>query len=843
EFKNLKIFGYQLEKIGNFYYLAVSPDSNRLRNLFSLVPPLGLKTPTPDISNKTMDSKNLSLVSAPIEGFSGEENASTTQDDIPQKSQKVSFGLTCTTEDIAKEHESPKAETKKGNKLMRKKRRERRDSERRGVLGSSDSEEDASSTTKDLSTYKLDSKFMVPKKLITEEQNDISSVNKNKTALDKNMTLRIESEDKSNVKVTSVEVPQGEEESGNNSEFKKDTTAEMLALKPVERIRCGSINLPRTQVSKTEVIRKSASTDDFSPSIHDNEETRLLHSSPAMWNEVPRSKHSSCDGSKISSDHSKSRHSSGGEILKSRHNSGTGSIMGLYSDVSSLFESGQTTEDGCEGDISDLEESTDWITDLDAPQPPEFWILIKIDSVIQTYFHCRRDLDVEQCKAVHKEVVRLLKDQIKLVNQRLLLQDLYDCRICNHLLEPETSEDVWRHEDMKDLEGENSEYLEAAMKFKLGAFACRQVWTKKFELHPRLKLSGKGGMKGIYTLKKTLNPFMVTNRKNMFVYEDSSGVGTNVFYLRLHEKQTPTYGSAVMETRKDDSLSRSSSVVSLGKKQNRDDEIGFQGERRSFIEKDVIVEGVPSTTCQRRNQQDYIILTVHGIAEPGIDIKENLVQMLQKRLDDAVLDAICLMLWDNPHHKLSSEDILVNVYALPYVQALCYYLRQNMIPVDSHLPNTWTQNPKIIFRFLSHRSRSNDRSEYIFKSGTKGLACLALSVIDSHGNAYKKGFNSVIPNAFEEILSETEFEIMTQTGQHIAENDNVVFQFKVWECGRLEFEEMGKCLEEAIKHALWDLSTEYRFLVAPITLSSVLAVSQPSTPVKGFIQFLFFFNE
>lgn len=61
----------------------------------------------------------------------------------------------------------------------------------------------------------------------------------------------------------------------------------------------------------------------------------------------------------------------------------------------------------------------------------------------------RRDLDVEQCKAVHKEVVRLLKDQIKLVNQRLLLQDLYDCRICNHLLEPETSEDVWRHEDMK----------------------------------------------------------------------------------------------------------------------------------------------------------------------------------------------------------------------------------------------------------------------------------------------------------------------------------------------------------------------------------------------------------
>lgn len=70
------------------------------------------------------------------------------------------------------------------------------------------------------------------------------------------------------------------------------------------------------------------------------------------------------------------------------------------------------------------------------------------------------------------------------------------------------------------------------MKFKLGAFACPQVWSKKFELHPRLKLAGKGVNKGIQTLKKSLNPFMVNNRKNMFVYEDRSGVGNNVFYLR-----------------------------------------------------------------------------------------------------------------------------------------------------------------------------------------------------------------------------------------------------------------------------------------------------------------------
>lgn len=36
----------------------------------------------------------------------------------------------------------------------------------------------------------------------------------------------------------------------------------------------------------------------------------------------------------------------------------------------------------------------------------------------------------------------------------------------------------------------------------------------------------------------------------------------------------------------------------------------------SFGEKDVIMEGVPSTPAQRRRSH-YIVLTVHGIAEPG----------------------------------------------------------------------------------------------------------------------------------------------------------------------------------------------------------------------------------
>ena len=130
----------------------------------------------------------------------------------------------------------------------------------------------------------------------------------------------------------------------------------------------------------------------------------------------------------------------------------------------------------------------------------------------------------------------------------MLLRDLHDSRICNQLLEPEASEDIWRNEDtsvtgtavpdryarersVEDLEMESGNYLEANMKFMPGAFACPVVWEIPFYLHPRLKIgpSATGISRGIKALRVVLNAFSVSNRKNMFVYQNQMG---NVFYLR-----------------------------------------------------------------------------------------------------------------------------------------------------------------------------------------------------------------------------------------------------------------------------------------------------------------------
>lgn len=52
-------------------------------------------------------------------------------------------------------------------------------------------------------------------------------------------------------------------------------------------------------------------------------------------------------------------------------------------------------------------------------------------------------------RSVQADVVRNVRALVKLVNQTLLLQDLHNTRMCNPLLEPETSEEIWLKEDTK----------------------------------------------------------------------------------------------------------------------------------------------------------------------------------------------------------------------------------------------------------------------------------------------------------------------------------------------------------------------------------------------------------
>ncbi|XP_042227057.1 KICSTOR complex protein SZT2-like isoform X3 [Homarus americanus] len=677
-----------------------------------------------------------------------------------------------------------------------------------------------------------------------------------------------------------------------------------LSLPLNELIRCGSESFPRPPLS-AEVIRKSASTDNFVPCVTDASVEQLRAtpsctmttsgSSCGLWAEFIKSRHNSSEvmksrnSSGTSADLLKSRHNSGtgGDILKSRHNSGTGSVPGgPYSDVSSLLESGQTTEDGCEGDISDSDnDCCDWLQDFESVRPflPEFWLILRVSSDrVDTFFHCRTETEMARWCEVQTEVVRSVRSLVKLVNQTLLLQDLHNTRMCNLLLEPETSDDIWRHEDTKgrgvdDSDAECRGYLEAAFKFKPGAFACRVVWETKFELHPKVKCTaGKVGSKGILALRTILNPFSVNNRKNMFVYEDSSGNGSNVFYLRLKEHQSTSVSPQVEGRRDETGLSRSSSVVSLGKRGSRDDDplslkaVGasqhyeLRPRVSSFGEKDVIMEGVPSTPAQRKHNH-CIILTVHGIAEPGPAIKEELVRMLQNRLDEAVVEAICVMLWSNPQHKLTPEIVhfiqppyqppktilrfTVSAHAHRHLQAVGYYLRQNMLSCGFIHPKFADNCLEHHFQDFSATDQDLSSEPNIFlyvrprKSAAKGIACIAFSLVDGSG-CIVQHISCPRPSqdAYMEVFSRQDFEVLTYTQEYQpsptkSPGPMAMLQFKVWESGRVDLDEVRRYLMDSTRHALWDVNTEYRLLTAPVmppqpVQQHTTPASEPSTPKK-----------
>ena len=146
---------------------------------------------------------------------------------------------------------------------------------------------------------------------------------------------------------------------------------------------------------------------------------------------------------------------------------------------------------------------------------------------------------------------------------------------------------------------------------------------------------------------------MVHNRSNMFVYRDDI---KNIFYIKICEQINTGYGHNVLSrqtsivSRDEEAFSRTSSIGSSKQmKRNsgeiKDDLTIFQSRSNSVGEHDKV------------KAEDQIIFKVYGIEEVGANIKEDLTAVLQKKLDDKVVEAISIMLKRNPRCQLTSEDV------------------------------------------------------------------------------------------------------------------------------------------------------------------------------------------
>nr|XP_018915153.1 PREDICTED: protein SZT2-like [Bemisia tabaci] len=528
------------------------------------------------------------------------------------------------------------------------------------------------------------------------------------------------------------------------------------------------------------------------------------------------------------------------------------SIAAWHNEVSNLMESGLVNEDGYDAGSSDTNETCEWLSELEIKRPelPNFWLIMKVDKeAVTVFFHCRFiELHTEEVKAyrmVQSTVISNIRLVCKTVNQTMLLNNLHDTRICDKLLEPESSDDVWKQTYSKsyaDLDVyENDTYLEATSKFIPGWFSCQVVWETHFTLHPRLKTGpGKPGLsRGFSALRLVLNKFAVTNRKNMFVYQDNSG---NVFYLRLHEnigsfsKHSIDFEENSLNSL--ESVSRSSSVSSLSRK---------NAEEHLYNEIMRTKSGESGDSVSLKNE-DHITLKVHGISEAGPEVKKELTQVLQNRLDDAVLEVVSVMLARNPMCKLSPEDVhfiqkprsapetiyqfSVQSHALSHLQAFSFYLRQNLQQF-LHPPKYVDPKPANHFQDYSQAEDSLKRVKeseiFLYNqspaSGNKGIACIALALVDRENTLIEhSNYPKLNPDSYrEDPLTVQQFEALTATNLYepnpslSAPGPEALIEFRIWKQGRVNLETLCQKLKGSVRHSLWDLLMELKLLTAPLT--------------------------
>lgn len=564
------------------------------------------------------------------------------------------------------------------------------------------------------------------------------------------------------------------------------------------------------------------------------------------------------------------------ESVQSSTVNSTGGSRQRPSRVQSLVSShGSMDSDhlGYDAGSSDSECEDALISDQDSrcPVMPKFWLIVKIhqDRVeVCTHASAVAAQEVEELgesQRLHQLVVRKVGEICRVVNQRLLLQDLHDTHLCNTLLVAESEEDIWKSESPyatyrpkmlanEDFSGEESyqprDYLAATMQFIPGHFACDMVWSTVIHIHPRLKMGPNMGVsRAIQSLRSVLNAFSVVNRKNMFVYQERSTKA--VFYLRLSE----TSGNGRLWDL-DLSQSMMSRSLALSRSQEPIFTEDITGSRLSLE-----LPSSRSTDSTRPvGQMDkHILLLVHGVGEAGSEITDDLVKVLRKRLDEATLDIITVMLQRNC--KLTPADVefiqprgtpptevlqfTIPQASLPCLQAMAYYLRQNLL-IFLHTPKYTDSNGEHHFQHYYHHSLP-ELDLFLYNkpggqgTGGKGIACIALSFVDQHGalvtQAYgeRSGPPLVCPSSTSHLLSVSTFESLTKVNRYPPDPSTAgsapltLVRFDVWEKGNISSSQLSERLSNSLRHALCDVIIEFHILQMPLCVDPISSVDLEAT--------------
>ncbi|XP_017201875.2 KICSTOR complex protein SZT2 isoform X6 [Oryctolagus cuniculus] len=493
------------------------------------------------------------------------------------------------------------------------------------------------------------------------------------------------------------------------------------------------------------------------------------------------------------------------------------------------------------------------LSGLPGPCLPDFWLIVRVlQDRVDVYAHARSLIREDgglgaECRHLQQLLVRRVGEICREVNQRLLLQDLHDSHVCNSLLVAESEEDLWRSETpfhsrqrvllpSDDYAADEScaprGYLAATMQFVPGHFSCDVVWGTVIRVHSRLKMGPSMGVsRAIQALRSVLNAFSVVNRKNMFVYQERATKA--VYYLRLLEtscSDRPWEGDALPPSL---ALSRSQEPIYSEE---------ASGPRSPL---DMASGRSPDATRPVGQVDRHIQLLVHGVGQAGPEITDELVRVLRRRLDEATLDVITVMLVRNckltpadvefiqPPGSLPSEVLHLALPATcrPWIPALSWYLRQNLL-MFLHSPKYTDSNSRNHFQHpLPPQGGLPDLDIYLYNkpggqgTGGKGVACITLAFVDEGGAPISLVSWPPSSPGPPDPLREEEFEQLTQVircpvmlDSSSAQSGAPRLRLDVWEKGNISIVQLEEKLRGAARQALADTVMELRLLPASLCI-------------------------
>ncbi|KAH9412564.1 hypothetical protein DERP_006526 [Dermatophagoides pteronyssinus] len=485
------------------------------------------------------------------------------------------------------------------------------------------------------------------------------------------------------------------------------------------------------------------------------------------------------------------------------------------------------------------------------------------------YFHSRQNIYLYGSE-IFKQLKKCLEFLCKKFNQKFLLERLFETKICDDLLISKEDQDPFSKNCVRSTlnitpiinscEGSlnydfDYDYDNITMKilrtnFQSGSFHCNVVWYKHFPLHRRLHSLG------LNTIRSVLNSFVISNRNNLFVYREKSNA---IFYVRMYEIEcnrdsfSDNFEYNLSSTTTDDldemndyyyydniivPIPLNSTIITTTTTATNED---CESNNRYESDNDSVnsLNVNRSTTTNICIPQQCILMNVHGITEPSNEIKEDMVAALQRKLDEAILDSLIMMLVRNPHSKLTSQDVcfiqgrnsqlknfhfIINESYYPYINNLKGYIRQNL-SLYFYNPKYLDRNPDYHFKlFIKQRFHCvKDEDIFLFhcqeESGkdTKGIACIIFSIVSRDQSTLSL---DLLPKTFQITTMDINdfvggyFDYLVTVYNPVCMNENLnvkfFINFQLWYAGKIDIKFLNQKLRTVIVNSLWEFNLEFK---------------------------------